>query len=158
MKWAKRGLAVLAVLVVIALAAPFFISIDDYIPRIEKELSARLNEPVSISKIRFSALPVPHLVVTGISVGKTGDLKVGKVTVTPEIGSLFSATKVVRSIEIDSLVMTQKAFEKIPLGSKPGEPAAVRVGSIRLDDALVKLDRAQFGPFDARMKLDEKGE
>jgi uncharacterized protein involved in outer membrane biogenesis len=158
MKWAKGILAVLAVLVAIALAAPFFISIDDYIPRIEKELSARLNEPVSIAKIRFSVFPVPHLVVNGISLGKTGDLKVGKVTVTPELGSLFSATKVVRSIEIDSLVMTQKAFEKIPLGSKPGEPAAVRVGSIRLDDALVKLDRAQFGPFDARMKLDEKGE
>jgi len=166
MKWLKRilvGLAALAALLVAAaVAIPFFVSIDDYVPRIEKEVSEKLKEPVKIGKIRLSGLPVPHAVIDGITVGKTDDLKVGKVTVTPELSSLFSATKVIRSIEIDSLVLTQKAIDKIPVWSKqegkPGEPSAVRIGSLRLDDALVKLDKTSFGPFDARVRLDEKGQ
>jgi len=34
MKWLRRTLIALAVLLVIAAAVPFFISLDDYIPRI----------------------------------------------------------------------------------------------------------------------------
>ena len=165
MKWLKRiliGLAVLvAAVVAVAIAVPFLISLDDYIPRIEKEASAKLKEPVKIGRIRVSALPVPHVVIDGITVGKTEDLKVGKVTVTPELGSLLSPTKVIRSIEIDSLVMTQKAIDKIPVWSRQegntDQPPALRIGSIRLDDALVKLDKTSFGPFDARVRLDDKG-
>ena len=164
MKWLKRILIgaglVLVTLVGLALVIPLFVSIDDYLPRIEKEVSARLKEPVSIAKIRFSVFPVPHVVIDGITVGKTADLKVGKVTLTPELLSLLSATKVLRSIEIDSLEMTQRALDKIPVWSsaKTDEPPALRVGSIRLDDALVKLDAASFGPFDGRVRLDAEGE
>ena len=166
MRWFKRiliGLAVLvAVLVAMAVAIPFFVSLDDYIPRIEKAASDKLKEPVKIGKLRLSVVPVPHLVIDGITVGKTEDVKVGKVTVTPELSSLFSPTRVIRSIEIGSLVVTQKGIDKIPVWSKqeakPGEPAVVRIASIRLDDALVKLDKTSFGPFDARVRLDEKGQ
>jgi uncharacterized protein involved in outer membrane biogenesis len=151
----------LAVLVAVAIAVPFLVSIDDYVPRIEQEISARLKEPVSISKIRLSMAPVPHVVVDGIKVGKAGDLTVGKVTLTPDLWSLLSATKVLRSVEITKLVMTQKALDKIPVWSKQDksdQPPAVRVGSIRLDDAVVKLDAAVFGPFDGKVRLDDQGE
>ena len=83
MKWLKPILIALAVLLVIAVALPFFISLNDYIPRIEKEVSARLKEPVSIKSIKFAALPLPHVTADGITVGKTDDIKLGKVMVTP---------------------------------------------------------------------------
>ena len=83
MKWLKPILIALAVLLVIAVALPFFISLNDYIPRIEKEVSARLKEPVSIKSIKFAALPLPHVTVDGITVGKTDDIKLGKVMLTP---------------------------------------------------------------------------
>lgn len=161
MKWLKFAVMAVAVLLAIAIAVPFFITLDDYIPRIEKEVSAKLKEPVSIKSIKFVALPLPHITVDGITVGKTGDLTVGKVTVTPDLFSLLAATKVVRSIEIKSVVLTQKALDRIPVWSKSDDaksPALVRVGSIRLDDALIKLDKAGFGPFDARVNLNGKGE
>lgn len=161
MKWLKRILIALAVMLAIAIAVPFFVTLDDYIPRIEKEVAAKLKEPVSIKSIKFVALPLPHITVDGISVGKTGDLKVGKVIVTPDIFSLLAATKVIRSIEIKSLVLTQKALDKIPVWSKADDaksPALVRVESIRLDDAQIKLDKASFGPFDARVNLNGRGE
>ncbi len=166
MKWLKRSALVLGVIVLVLAAVPFFISLNDYIPQIEKEVSAKLKEPVKIGGLRAAVLPLPHVTVDGITVGKTEDIKVGKVTVTPDLWSLLSETKVIKSIEIDGLVLTQKAIDKIPAWTKPepvkpGQPAAppqVRVQSIKLDDALVKLDKASFGPFDARVTLTDAGD
>src|SRR5262245_39920062 len=91
MKWIKLAAIVFGVLLAILIAVPFFISLDDYIPQIEKEAAAKLKEPVSIKKIRFSALPSPRITIDGISVGKTEDIKLGKVTATPALFSLLSA-------------------------------------------------------------------
>ena len=164
MKWLKIAGSVVLVLLLALAAIPFFISLDDYIPRIEQEVSARIKEPVKIGGLRAAGLPLPHMTVSGITVGKTQDIRVGKVTVTPDLWSLGSATKVIRSIEIEGLVLTQKAVDRIPTwippAPKPGapvEPAAVRVESIKLDDAVLKLQRTAFGPFDARLNLDAGG-
>jgi uncharacterized protein involved in outer membrane biogenesis len=164
MKWLKWGGLVLGVIILILAIVPFFISLDDYIPQIEREISARINEPVRIGNLRARGLPLPHITVTGIAVGKRGDIQVGEVKITPELMSLLSSTKVIRSIEIRKLVMTLGAVDKIPLWTKtdakpgsPAEPPAVRVESIRLDDALLKLENAAFGPFDARLILDGEG-
>ena len=75
MKWLKSLTIVLAVLLATAAALPFFITFDDYIPRIEKAASARLKEPVLIKSIRFAALPWPHIRVEGITVGASDGLR-----------------------------------------------------------------------------------
>lgn len=164
MKWLKWGGLVLGVVILILALVPFFISLDDYIPTIEKEVSARLKEPVKIGSLRAVGLPLPHLTVSGVTVGKTEDIKVGKVTVTPDLWSLLDATKVIKSIEIDGLVLTQKAIDKIsawiPAGAKAGQPSqppAFRLEAIKLDDAVIKLQQATFGPFDARVTLSDVG-
>jgi len=165
MKWLKWvGLAFGAIVLVLAVV-PLFITLDDYIPRIEQEITARIKEPVKIGSLRASGLPLPHVTVSGVTVGKADDIKLGKVTVTPDLWSLASATKVIKTIEIEHLVLTQKAIDKIPAWTQPApdevkEPAGalrVRVESIRLDDAVVKLQKATFGPFDARVRLASDG-
>ena len=164
MKWLKRILIALAPLLAIAVALPFFVSLDDYIPQIEKEVSARINEPVSIKSITFSALPLPHVTLDGITVGTTDDITLGKVRITPDLFSLLQSTKVIKIIEIDSLALTQKAIDKIPAWSKPDaaespqQPPPVRVESIRLNGALVNFGKTGFGPFDARVSLNGNGE
>lgn len=165
MKWLKWIGGIIAVIVVILAVVPFFISLNDYIPQIEQEISARIKEPVKIGGLRAAGLPLPHVTVDGITVGKTEDIKVGKVTVTPDLWSLLSETKVIKSIEIDGLVLTQKAIDKIPAWTKPAPgkaqasagPPPVRVESIKLDDAVVQLQKATFGPFDARVSLTSDG-
>jgi len=164
MKWLKWVGVVLGVIVLILAVVPFFISLDDYIPTIEKEVSARLREPVKIGSLRAAGLPLPHVTVSGITIGKTEDIKVGKVTVTPDLWSLLDATKVIKSIEIDGLVLTQKAIDKIPTwipadakAGQPSQPPAVRLKAIKLDDAVIKLQKASFGPFDARLTLSDGG-
>ncbi len=164
MKWLKRiGIIVGAFLLILAVV-PFFISLDDYIPAIEREVSARLKVPVAIGSLRAAGLPLPHIAVSRITVGRTEDIKVGKVTVTPDLWSLLDATRVIKSIEIDGLVLTQKAFDRIPAwipaGTRPGvpsQPPVVRLESIKLDDAVIKLETTSFGPFDAMLALSNDG-
>ena len=164
MKWLKRLLIALALLLAAALALPLFISLDDYIPQIEKEASARLKEPVSITSIRFGALPLPHVTIDGIKVGTTDDVVLGKVRVTPDILSLLREDKVIKSIEIDSLTLTPAAIASVPAWSKsdatrsPAEPPLIRVESILLNGAVVVFGNSRFGPFDARVSLDANGE
>ena len=155
---------VCGMLLAILLALPFLISLNDYIPQIEKAVSTKLQEPVSIKSITFSALPLPNLRIGRVTVGKTDDIKVETVKVIPDLFSLLSSTRVIKSIEIDSLVLTRNALDKIPVWSKPADAKAqaeqppFRVRSIRLANALVRHDAASFGPFDARVDLNEKGE
>src|SRR5262249_51203494 len=87
------------------------------------------------------------------------DLTVKEVSITPDLMSLLGSTKVIRSITIDSPVLTQRALDKIPLWARsdPQHPSAVRLESVRLDNALLKLDQATFGPFDAKVRLNAQG-
>lgn len=162
MKWLKRVAIVMGLLLVILVAVPFFLTLNDYIPRIEKEASAKLGEPVKIKTLSAAALPLPHLTIEGITVGKPGEFAVGKVRVTPDLRSLFSPVKVISNIQIDSLLLTQKAIDKIPgwikpKGAEPSQPQVV-VRSLILEDALIKLDQASFGPFSAHVELNAQGE
>ena len=59
MKWAKRIGIGFAALLAVLLVLPFFISLNDYIPRIEKEAAARLGEPVSIKRLSFLLMSLP---------------------------------------------------------------------------------------------------
>jgi len=68
-----------------------------------------------------------------------------------------------QQIEIDSLVLTQKAVRKIPAWTKTGERKR-RHRSRRswsehpARQCVVRLDKVSFGPFDARLRLNSKGE
>lgn len=162
MAWFKRILLVIAVLVAVLGIAPLFISLDDFRPQAERAVADKLKEPVRLKKLRLVGLPLPHVVVEGIEVGKSGEAKVGAVKVTPDLLSLFSATKVIRSIDITGLVITQRALEKIPLWTQAdpqAQPAEYKilVRAIHLDDALLQLQKASFGPFDARVSIADTG-
>lgn len=164
MKLLKRLLVAFALLLLAAAALPFFISLDNYIPRIEKEASATLKQPVSIKRIRFGALPWPHVTVDAITIGAADDIRLGRVTLAPDLFSLLQSTKVIRRIDVDSLVLTRKAIDKIPvwIGSgaakSPQQAPQVRVENIRLNNALVNIGRTRLGPFDASINLDSSGE
>ena len=164
MRWLKRIIALLGVIILILAAVPFFITLDDYIPAIEEEVSARLREPVKIGSLRVAGLPLPHLMVRGVTVGATEDIKVGTVTVTPDLRSLLETTRVIRSIEINGLVLTQNAVDRIPAwiplevkAAGSSQPPAVRVEAIKLDDVVLKLEKATLGPFDAQLSLTQDG-
>lgn len=162
MKWPKYVLIAIALLIALAIALPQFISLDDYRPRIEQEASTRIKQPVTITSIKFAALPLPHVTVSGITVGKDGDFAVGSVKLIPDLLSLLQTTRTIKSVEIDSVVMTQKGLDAIlallradAFHSLP--TPAVRVASIHLENVVARLGTTDFGPCDARVEMDGQG-
>ena len=155
MKWLKTIALVLAACVVLLALVPFFISVSAYIPAIEKEISARLEEPVSIDDLKLALLPAPHLTIEGIAIGSAQDVKIAKLSLKPDLLSLVRANKVIRSVEADDLVVTQQALVAIFALARrdSGGGGAVRVEQIRLDKIVVKLERGSFGPLDVRVQV-----
>ena len=99
MKWLKRISLVLGVIILILAVVPFFISLDDYIPQIEKEVAAKLKEPVTIKSLRAAAPPpLPYVTANGISVCQTGEVQVGEIVLPPDLfRSMFPARSTRRS-------------------------------------------------------------
>jgi uncharacterized protein involved in outer membrane biogenesis len=154
MKWLKGALALLVVFVAIAAAVPFFVTLNDYIPALEKEISERIGEPVSIENLHAALLPVPQARVDGITIGTAEEVQVGKVTLTPDLWTLLRSEKVIRTVELEDVTLTQKALGGLTALSQ-GDRAAgqFRVERIRLVNAIVKLERSKFGPFDVDVKV-----
>lgn len=159
MKWLKGIALVLLALLGVAAVVPFFVTLNDYIPTLEKELTARVGEPVSIDELHAALLPVPHARVEGISIGTAGEVQVGKVTLKPDLWSLLRSRKVIRSVDLDDVTLTQQslgALAALSQGDKGG--GSVRVENVRLSNAVVKLERSKFGPFDVHVRVSGGGE
>ena len=159
MKWLKAIALVVGALVAVAALVPFFVKLNDYIPALEKEISARVGEPVSIDNLHAALLPVPHARVDGITIGTAEDIQVGKVTLKPDVWTLLRSEKVIRSIELDDVTLTQKALGALA-GLSQGDRGAgnIRVENVRLSNALVKLERSKFGPFDVHVRVSSGAE
>jgi uncharacterized protein involved in outer membrane biogenesis len=159
MKWFKRSAIALGIVILLLATLPFLISLDDYVPTIEREASARLKQPVTVEGVRLFLFPMPHVTVSGIAVGKPADIRAASVKVTPDLWSLLGAVKVIRDIEVEDLVLTQAAIEKLPPSTKSGgQPAAVRLGSVRVKNATVLIGKSKIGPLDANVNLNAAGE
>ncbi|MFA6970646.1 MAG: hypothetical protein WC208_04505 [Gallionella sp.] len=161
MKWFKRILIAFVLLLATAVALPFFISLNDYIPQIEQEISSRLKEPVSIKSIRFTLLPLPYVTLDGIALGGADGIMLGKLRVTPDLFSLLQPVKVIKRVEIDSVTVTQKTIAKISTWAKPDaarSPQQIRVESIQFDNVLVNFGKVSVGPLNAHISLNHLSE
>jgi hypothetical protein len=159
MKWLTRGVLVLLVLAGVVALVPFFVSLNDYVPQVENELSARLKTPVSIDTLHASLFPVPHVRVEGIAIGKAEDIKVAKVTLRPDLWSLFGPHKVIRSVEFEDVVLAQSAFGPLlELAQRDSGSGTLTIKKIALKTAVVRLEQGSFGPFDVEVKLGRGGQ
>src|SRR4051812_15444398 len=158
MKWLKRVAVVVVVVIAIVAVAPFFIRLNDYIPTIEKEVSARIGEPVSIKSLRVALLPTPRAVASDITIGGAEKISFAKLTVVPNLWSLLRDVKVMRSIELEDVKLPQKSLGAIVALTQADRAAGkVRVEEIHLSNAEVKLEKSTFGPFDVDVDVSEAG-
>lgn len=158
MKWLVRIGLVLAALVAVAALVPFFVTLDDYVPVIEKEISARLREPVSIDALHASMLPVPHVRVEGIAIGTDKDIKLGRLTLQPDLWSMLGRHKVIRKVEVEDIALSQRSLGSlVALAHRDAGAGTLSVHRIRLSNAVLKLDQSSFGPFDAEIEVGSDG-
>ena len=152
MKWLLRSAGVLLALVAILALVPFFIVVDDYNPTLEEELAARLGQSVSIDDLDVSLLPLPRIVARGIAIGSAGETKVGRVVLRPDLWSLAGSNKTLRSIDFEDVTLPHKALGAlVKLTRRDADSSGLRIEKTRLKNAVIRLERGQFGPFDAEV-------
>lgn len=145
------GIAVAALLVV-----PSLLPLGHFIPEIERIASDQLKAPVKVDSLHLFFLPLPHLTVKGITVGKNPFLEVEKVIITPRLMSLFSSQKVISEISLHGVVIGQALIAKASawaVKSGASGPATVRVERIAVRDAFVNLTEFKLREIDLDVEL-----
>ncbi|MBZ0094205.1 MAG: hypothetical protein K8H75_02335 [Sulfuricella sp.] len=157
-KWGKAALISLAALVLLPLALLQVMSLNIFIPPIEKLASDRVGEPVSINSMRASLWPAPHLRLEGVSIGKLRDIKIPTVRVIPELAAFFGETKTIKAIEVESLTIDQDAVTRAIAWVGPGSGAEkIRVRRIAIKAATLEVKGIPLPPLEADVALAATG-
>lgn len=158
MKWLKRLAIILGLLAGIAFVIPFLVPVKQYIPALQKLASERLGEPVAITHLKFALLPLPSVTVEGVLIGQAQDVRVGAVTVRPDVLSLLREVKVIRAVEVEGVDVGKALLERIPRWTKsePGSKTVV-VRRVEARAVQVALDNFRWGPLRAEVQLGEAG-
>jgi len=160
MKFPTRILAGTAIVVAVLLAIPFLLPLGFLIPEIERVASQQLKSPVKVDALRLVILPLPHLTLTGISVGKKPFLEVREVVVTPSLASVFDQPRVISEVSLRGVVIGQALIAKASnwAGRSSGTgPAPVRIEHIEVRDAFVDLTGLKLREVEADLDLTAQG-
>ncbi len=152
----KKILIGVAIIVSLLIILPFLIPMQTYLHQAEKIASEKLGQPVSISSVHLFFLPSPRVIADDIVVGKNQELKVESLMVTPTIGSLFSATKII-DLTISKPLLKKAALDFISAltvkKSESTEAAAVNIRHIKIDELNLVWPDARYPAMNAEATL-----
>jgi hypothetical protein len=103
----------LAAVVAIAVAIVEFMPVGGYVPAVERLASNHIGEPVSIQSMSMSALSGFEFRLENVKIGTTQDVQIASVTLSPTFDSLFSARKVIPSIEAETVSVAPEALGRL---------------------------------------------
>jgi hypothetical protein len=160
MKSGKRIALGAVILIAALLVVPFVLPLGYLVPEIERIASEHLKAQVRVDSLRLFFLPLPHVTVSGIVVGKMPFLQVRELVVTPRVMSLFSSPRVISEISLHGVFIGQALFAKASRwaeGSAGSGPAAVRVERVKVQDAFLDLPGFKLQNVDLDLELTPEG-
>jgi hypothetical protein len=125
--------------------------------KLEKGIGGWLHEEVSISSLKFSLIPSPHLKFEGLAIGKLLDAKASSGRVYVDIPALLSDKVSINTLELDDVSIAGDAPRRIlGWGAVEGKAGAAEIDLIKLRN--VKLDvKPAVKPFEASLAFMEDG-
>lgn len=166
--------AIALILMTALVAVPWLVPASAWIPRVEEEASKRLGAPIKIGEIRVALLPLPHLSVHGLDVGR-GAITAISIEVYPAMLSLLSGKRVLRTIDLAGVMVSRKGIDLIAGQiEKPGKAdkadkagatekggggsaAAVEVERIRAKNIEIEWSGGKLPAFHADIDLNPSG-
>jgi len=146
-----------AALLVVGVGLLHVIPLRGFADKLERGLGGWLHDEVSISSLKFSLVPTPHLKIEGIAVGKSLDAKATHGRVFVDIGALLGDRVVINTLELENVTITGEAPRRIlSWGRMEGKKDAAEVDQVRLRN--VKLDvKPELPLFEARLAFGGDG-
>jgi hypothetical protein len=126
-----------------------------YAAKIERTMSGWLHDDVSITTLKFTAIPTPHLKFESLAIGKQLDARAARGRIYMDLVSLFGERPSIHRIEMDEVSLSNEAVRRIVgwgnVEGKTGEIDSIRLRGVKLDV------RPQPEPFEADLAFDKKG-
>jgi hypothetical protein len=140
---------------VIGVIALHLVPLRGYGGKIERTMSGWLHDDVSISALKFTLFPTPHLKVEGLAVGKQLDARAVNGRIYMDLPTLFGDRPAIHSIELDNVTLSNEAVRRIfTWGStegKEGQITSIKLNGVTLD-VTPKID-----PFNANLTFTKQG-
>ncbi|HEY0336160.1 MAG TPA: hypothetical protein VGC70_02385, partial [Burkholderiales bacterium] len=144
----QRQTRVFAALGILLVAAPVlatawlqFVPLDSYIPEAQQALSEQLNQPATISTLRYVLLPTPRLVLEGVKVGQ--GIRIERVEAPALPQALSSVPRIFDTITAHGLTIDAQTLGTLPDWKIATSSGGVRVRRLALDG--VKIEGADVG-------------
>jgi hypothetical protein len=156
--WVRNIAVGLALLVVAGVGLLHVVPLRGYANKLEKGIAGWLHEDaVSISSVKFSLLPSPHLKIEGFTVGKALDAKASHGRMYVDIPALLGDRVVINSLELENVLITGDAPRRIlGWGRKEGKAESAVIESVRLKGLKIDV-KPEIKPFDATLVFAKDG-
>ncbi len=138
----------------LAVLAPWLIPTSAWRAPVEQAAADALGAPVRIGAMSVVLLPLPHVTVRDLEVGEAA-LRLQSVAVYPQMSSLFSTPRHLRTVEVTKLDITPAGMALLQkLADKPASgPAAVTLGQVRAKDVAITLDAGPLPVLNAHIEM-----
>ena len=107
----KRWLIWIVAIIAILLVLPLLIPMSAYKLQAESIATNALKSPVKIGTLQIAFLPSPRLNANNVAMGTNNELTIARLSVVPNLTTLFTDTKVISSVKIESPIIKKAAMD-----------------------------------------------
>ena len=135
------------------------INLSMLIEPVEKLATDSVGAPVKVQEVHAALFPQPHLILTNVTVGSNGDVKIGSVNMVSDVSMLFKDVKVLKSIEVSTVTLTPADFGRqaqwVNNAAKSGK---LKIEHITLKQISFKVSDLEPEAFNGKVALTTSGE
>jgi hypothetical protein len=151
------GGGVVALLVLAAVVLSYIPFSGDK-PAIEKLISERLREKVTVGAVHVGIAPLPHLTLNDVVIGDDGEIKIESATVPWDMFGGDKEKKVYKTVELDTVSVKQAALVKMLGWSAPPEGGAkLVIENLTMKSIRLTLNDVTLDKFDGQVLLATDG-
>ena len=148
----------IALLIVVVVGGVQLLPMNAYVPSIEKLASAYVKEPVSIGSMHVSILGGFGIILQTVKIGTAQDVKIDKVSLAPEFGSVFSDVKIIRKVEVESAAVAEEVLVRLPKWLEAaGADKNLQIGRIVIKATKLESHTVKLSPFDVDLQFSAEG-
>jgi AsmA-like C-terminal region len=152
--WQGLAATLLVLLVLAAWLLPMVLSGQEYVPKIEAELSATLQQPVHISTLSARLLPSPQLVLNDVYIGEVKQIKAQHVVLNFAVMNLFNDVKRIDVVELQSAELNVSGVLEVgPWLEKIAESKRFPISNVMFEQAKLIAPTVQFDDLAGEMNF-----
>ncbi|HEV7800804.1 MAG TPA: hypothetical protein VGP15_06990, partial [Burkholderiales bacterium] len=134
-----------------------FVPMNGYLPDAQKALSERLNQPVTISTLRYVLLPSPRLVLEGVRVGSAQGIRVDRVDAHAWPMTIAAEPKVFSEVEATGVSIDPGMLGAIPSWTGGRSATAVHVSRLKLKDVKLSMRESEIAGLNGAVTFAANG-